>query len=98
MTRRSSGLTLILWRDIPAQINGGERDAKHQIVLSARFQKAIDEAARKGEVLTGVFYVDTSKPNFMELLEIEDAPLATLPELKVRPPREVLDQVMEELR
>ncbi len=60
--------------------------------------RAIDEAARKGEVLTGVFYVDTGKPNFMELLEIEDAPLATLPESKVRPPREVLDQVMEELR
>jgi len=60
--------------------------------------KAIDEAAKKGEVLTGVFYVDTSKPNFMELLEIEEAPLATLPESKVRPPREVLDQVMEELR
>jgi len=59
--------------------------------------KAIDEAAKKGEVLTGVFYVDTSKPNFMELLEIEEAPLATLPESKVRPPREVLDQVMEEL-
>src|SRR5579871_1126456 len=60
--------------------------------------RAIDEAARKGEVLTGVFYVDTGKPNFMELLEIEDAPLATLSESKVRPPREVLDQVMEELR
>lgn len=60
--------------------------------------KAIDEAARKGEILTGVFYVDTSKPNFMELLEIVDAPLATLPESKVRPPREALDRVMEELR
>ena len=60
--------------------------------------KAIDEAAKKGEVLTGVFYVDTGKPNFMELLEIEEAPLATLPQSKVRPSREVLDQVMEELR
>jgi len=60
--------------------------------------KAIDEAAKQGEVLTGVFYVDTSKPNFMELLELVDAPLATLPESKVRPPREALDQVMEELR
>jgi 2-oxoglutarate/2-oxoacid ferredoxin oxidoreductase subunit beta len=59
--------------------------------------KAIDEAGKKGEVLTGVFYVDTSKPNFMELLEIDEAPLATLPESRVRPPREVLDRVMEEL-
>ena len=60
--------------------------------------KAMDEAEKKGEVLTGVFYVDTKKPNFMEMLNMEDAPLATLPESKVRPPKEVLDQVMEELR
>jgi 2-oxoglutarate ferredoxin oxidoreductase subunit beta len=60
--------------------------------------KALDEAAKKGEVLTGVFYVDTHKPNFMEMLGMEGAPLATLPESKVRPPKESLDQVMEELR
>ncbi len=60
--------------------------------------KAMDEAEKKGEVLTGVFYVDTKKPNFMEMLNMEDAPLATLPESKIRPTKEVLDQVMEELR
>jgi 2-oxoglutarate ferredoxin oxidoreductase subunit beta len=60
--------------------------------------KALDEAAKKGEVLTGVFYIDTHKPNFMEMLDMEEAPLATLPESKVRPPKESLDQVMEELR
>ncbi len=60
--------------------------------------KAIDEAGKKGEVLTGVFYVDTGKPNFMDLLNIDESPLATLPESKVRPPREVLDHAMEELR
>ena len=60
--------------------------------------KAIDEAGKKGEVLTGVFYVETSKPNFMDLLNIEEEPLATLPESKVRPSREVLEQAMEELR
>jgi len=60
--------------------------------------KAIDEAEKKGEVLTGVFYIDTGKPTFMDLLNMEDAPLATLPEGKVRPPKASLDQVMEELR
>ena len=60
--------------------------------------KALDEAGKKGEVLTGVFYVDTHKPNFMEMLGMEEAPLATLPESKVRPPKESLEQVMEELR
>ncbi|HUJ21738.1 MAG TPA: 2-oxoacid:ferredoxin oxidoreductase subunit beta [Bryobacteraceae bacterium] len=59
--------------------------------------KAMAEAEKKGEVLTGVFYLETGKPNFMELLNLEDEPLATLPESKVRPPKEALDQAMDEL-
>src|SRR5579863_4267738 len=59
---------------------------------------ALDEAQKKGEVLTGVFYIDTTKPTFMDMLHMEDAPLATLPEAKVRPPKEALGEVMEELR
>jgi 2-oxoglutarate ferredoxin oxidoreductase subunit beta len=60
--------------------------------------QALDEANNKGEVLTGVFYVDTSKPTFIEMLNMGEAPLATLPESQVRPPKEALDEVMEELR
>jgi 2-oxoglutarate/2-oxoacid ferredoxin oxidoreductase subunit beta len=60
--------------------------------------KALDEAGKKGEVLTGVFYIDTHKPNFMEMLGMGEVALATLPESKVRPPKEFLEQVMEELR
>ena len=58
----------------------------------------LGEAQEKGEVLTGVLYVNTEKPNFLELLNMTDEPLATLPESVTRPPRAVLDQVMEELR
>jgi 2-oxoglutarate ferredoxin oxidoreductase subunit beta len=60
--------------------------------------KAIEEANKGGEVLTGVYYVDTTKPNFLDLLSIDDAPLATLPESRIRPPKEALDEAMEELR
>jgi 2-oxoglutarate ferredoxin oxidoreductase subunit beta len=60
--------------------------------------KAIEESNRNGEILTGVYYVDTTKPNFLDLLSIDDAPLATLPESRVRPGREALDEAMEELR
>lgn len=59
---------------------------------------ALGEAEAKGEVLTGVLYVNTQKPNFMQLLNMTEDRLATLPESKVRPSRAVLDQVMEELR
>ncbi len=52
----------------------------------------------KGEVLTGVFYVDAAKPDFNTLLNLVDEPLATLPEARVRPPQAVLDQIMAGLR
>jgi 2-oxoglutarate/2-oxoacid ferredoxin oxidoreductase subunit beta len=59
---------------------------------------ALEEAENRGEVLTGVLYVNTQKPTFTELLNLSDEPLATLPEARVKPPRTVLDEVMEELR
>jgi 2-oxoglutarate ferredoxin oxidoreductase subunit beta len=58
----------------------------------------LEESESKGEVLTGVLYVNTSKPTFLEQLEIGDVPLGTLPESKTRPSQKVLEQVMEELR
>lgn len=59
---------------------------------------ALDEAEKKGEVLTGVLYIDTTKPDFLSLLDMTEEPLATLPQSKTRPPREVLEQIMEEQR
>src|SRR3984957_9833660 len=59
---------------------------------------AIEDAEKKGEVLTGVLYVNTEKPNFLEMLHLAEEPLATLPEAKVRPPKQALDEIMEELR
>lgn len=60
--------------------------------------KRLMEAHEKGEILTGVFYVNTQAPNFIEMLNMTEHPLTTLPESVVRPGREVLEQVMEELR
>ena len=58
----------------------------------------LTEAHEKNEVITGLFYVNTERENFLELLNVVDEPLATLPESRVRPPKNVLDEVMEELR
>jgi 2-oxoglutarate ferredoxin oxidoreductase subunit beta len=60
--------------------------------------EALEEAETKGEVLTGVLYVNTGKPTFVDLLNMAEEPLATLPESRVRPPKEALETVMEELR
>src|ERR1700756_3418565 len=58
----------------------------------------LTEAHEKGEVLTGLFYVNPEAPNFIEMLNVVDQPLATLPDSVTRPPKEVLDACMEELR
>jgi 2-oxoglutarate/2-oxoacid ferredoxin oxidoreductase subunit beta len=58
----------------------------------------LTEAHERGEVLTGVFYVNPQAPSFLDMLNITDQPLATLPESLTRPGREVLEAAMEELR
>jgi len=60
--------------------------------------RILTEAHDKNEIVTGLFYVDTKRENFLEMLNMVDEPLATLPESRVRPPRKVLDEIMEELR
>jgi 2-oxoglutarate ferredoxin oxidoreductase subunit beta len=60
--------------------------------------RALMEAHAKGEVLTGVFYVDTKRPSFTDMLNLVPEPLGTLPQERVRPSREVLDQVMQRYR
>src|SRR5438105_1477843 len=56
------------------------------------------EAHERNEVLTGVFYLNSQAPTFIDMLNITDESLATLPDSVVRPGREVLDEVMEQLR
>ena len=59
---------------------------------------ALHEAELSKEVLTGILYVDRTRENFLELLKMSEHPLALMPEEKVRPPREVLAEIMEEFR
>jgi 2-oxoglutarate ferredoxin oxidoreductase subunit beta len=60
--------------------------------------RTLNEAETSGHVVTGVLYLDNTRPHFIDQLNVVDAPLGTLPESTTRPPREILDQLMEELR
>ncbi|MBI1357370.1 MAG: 2-oxoacid:ferredoxin oxidoreductase subunit beta [Acidobacteria bacterium] len=57
----------------------------------------LHEASQEGHLLTGVFYVETSKPSFLDLLNLAPTPLAHMPQSKLRPGKAALDEVMEEL-
>ncbi|HJQ38865.1 MAG TPA: 2-oxoacid:ferredoxin oxidoreductase subunit beta [Thermoanaerobaculia bacterium] len=57
----------------------------------------LHRANRDGQMLTGIVHLRPQKKNFMELLNVTDAPLNTLPLEKVRPPKEALDKIMRDL-
>jgi len=50
-----------------------------------------------GELLTGLIYIDGSKPDFLTLLNTVDEPLATLPQERTQPSQEDLNEIMAEL-
>jgi 2-oxoglutarate ferredoxin oxidoreductase subunit beta len=60
--------------------------------------KRIMDSHKTNEILTGVFYVNPEAPTFLEMLNMTDTPLASLPESVLRPSKSVLDAVMEEYR
>jgi len=56
------------------------------------------EAQTNDEILTGVFYINTEQPTFIDLLNVVDEPLSTLPESLTRPSRAAFDALMANLK
>lgn len=54
----SSTLTVIYWRDIPAQVTASDGAASARVQLSDRFQKAIDAAAMKADLVEMDLYLE----------------------------------------
>ena len=82
------GSTLLL-RKLPA-----DYDPKSKI----HALKVLHEAAARGELVTGIIYLETDREDFIELLGLPEEPLASLPLERVRPPKAALDEIMESLR
>jgi 2-oxoglutarate ferredoxin oxidoreductase subunit beta len=60
--------------------------------------RTLMESHANNEVLTGVLYINTGQPTFIDQLGIVDEPLATLPESLTRPPKSALDALMANLQ
>jgi 2-oxoglutarate ferredoxin oxidoreductase subunit beta len=58
----------------------------------------LQETKSRGTFATGLIYVEPTKPDFIEMLNLVDEPLATLPQERVRPPEPVLEAIMNDLR
>jgi 2-oxoglutarate ferredoxin oxidoreductase subunit beta len=64
----------------------------------ARAVRTLMDAHESNEILTGVFYINTEKPSFIDLLNVVDEPLGQLPESLTRPPKSALDSLMASLQ
>jgi 2-oxoglutarate ferredoxin oxidoreductase subunit beta len=60
--------------------------------------RLLHESLRRFEFATCIIYIEPDKYDFIETLHLVDTPLAFLGPERVRPPKAVLDQLMEELR
>jgi 2-oxoglutarate ferredoxin oxidoreductase subunit beta len=63
-----------------------------------RAMTMIREARAEQKLITGLLYAEPGLKPFEDELSLVDAPLATLPLEQVRPPKSVLDAVMEQLK
>ena len=57
--------------------------------------RVLHETARRGEFATGLIYVEPDRDDFLTQLNLVEEPLASLPLARVRPPKGVLDEIME---
>jgi len=60
--------------------------------------RVIHEARREQKLITGLLYVNPQDESFADENQMLDQPLATLPLERVRPPRAVLEGIVEQLR
>ena len=60
--------------------------------------RTLMEAHTNNEVLTGVFYINTQKPTFIDLLNLVDEPIGQLPDSVTRPPKSALEGLMASLQ
>jgi 2-oxoglutarate ferredoxin oxidoreductase subunit beta len=59
--------------------------------------EVLHASAARGEFVTGVIYLEPDREDFLALLDLPDVPLAAMPLEKLRPPRPVLDEIMQSL-
>jgi 2-oxoglutarate ferredoxin oxidoreductase subunit beta len=71
--------------------------AKHDPTDMMAAIRLLEEARHARQFITGLIYVDENRQSLAETSHLVDTPLVHLPEEKLRPPREALEKVMEQL-
>jgi hypothetical protein len=94
MPRNGAVIVIIKWRDIPAQVNAQFGRERFQLVLSAKFQRAIDRAKRKAHIYTAEEDVAQWSRETMPLSgTMEEAAKAMVEQLEAQYSREHLGRL-----
>ena len=72
-------------------------DASHDPTDRLGALRLLEEARVKQEFITGLIYLDESRPTLPDLLELPETPLAHLSDQALRPPKEALDKLIASL-
>lgn len=59
--------------------------------------ESLFESRAKGELLTGLIYIQEGKPNYNDLMHLSKTPLARLGDKELRPSKEALEELMQEM-
>jgi len=73
-------------------------DQAHDARSRERAMEVIEKSRRDQRLLTGLIYVDPESEPLTDELNMVDGPLAQLTLDRVRPPKAVLEQIMEQLK
>ena len=88
-------LTVIWWRDIPAQVVAKDRRAAHKVVLHPRFQVAIDKAAMRAGKRAASDYIEEWRREGRPCSDdLEAEATAEAARLEAGYPREVLARLV----
>lgn len=71
---------------------------EHNVQDRLAAMKMIHESSAKGEILTGLFYINEEPKNLVESLNLPVKPLSRMTESELRPSREKFEQLMMEFR
>ncbi|NLG70797.1 MAG: 2-oxoacid:ferredoxin oxidoreductase subunit beta [Chloroflexi bacterium] len=59
----------------------------------AQAMRMLEEANANNWLVTGLIYIDPTRPSMLDIYNLTDTPLNRLPEEKLRPPRETLEAI-----
>ncbi len=82
-------------RGADTQIDSDARGAHERAVVA---EAVVAAPPRRGEVLTGLIYINNQLPTLLDTLNLTKKPLATLTEAELRPSRETLAEINQRYR